>query len=85
VAIGSSSDGVTGGGKIICQVDESFLMSFSVSICRPPVAIGSSSDGVTGGGKKVQSRFHLLLFAFRQQPGIATILKDILTFMVRLE
>jgi hypothetical protein len=47
-AIGSSSDGVTGGGKSC-----SFTMRSSppTSSHQPPAAVGSSSDGVTGGGK----------------------------------
>src|SRR5262245_34087172 len=48
-AIGSSSDGIAGGGKW-------FFISFGslgASSGRPPVAIGSSSDGVTGGGRNL--------------------------------
>src|SRR5215472_240025 len=55
VAIGSSSDGVTGGGKIA-------FISPGGSVfhqhCRPPAAIGSSSDSVTSGGKNFHSCIH---------------------------
>jgi hypothetical protein len=52
VAIGSSSDGVTGGGKIIFSFHLfNQLGSFASTFCRPSMTIGSSSDGVMGGGK----------------------------------
>jgi hypothetical protein len=55
-AIGSSSDSVTGGGKLL------FIPVTSFFICQnrqPPAAIGSSSDSVTGGGKILISHLSL--------------------------
>jgi len=54
MAIGSSSDGVTGGGKTVVISDYCAVMRHSHCVsCLPPAAIGSSSDGITGGGRKI--------------------------------
>jgi hypothetical protein len=53
-AIGSSSDGVTGGGTKLVYSFRAYAVSL-VQNCRAPAAIGSSSDGVASGGKFLQS------------------------------